>query len=76
MNGGGGGGVLWYLGFEGLKNWDLGFGGVKLFGIWDLGKICGIWDLELINLNILSEIHILFKITVKDQILVTYNVRL
>ena len=57
---GGGGGVLWYLGF--------GIWGVKKFGIWDLGgkiiwdlgKIFGIWDLRLIKFNILFEIHILF----------------
>ena len=53
--GGGGGGVMVF-----------GIGGVKIFGIWDLGgkiiwdlgKIFGIWDLRLINFNILSEIHI------------------
>ena len=58
----GGGGVMVFgdLGFEGLKNLGFGILGVKLFGIWDLGKIFGIWDLRLINLNILSEIHILF----------------
>ena len=51
---------IWDLGFEGLKILGFGIWGVKLFGIWDLGKIFGIWDLRLINLNILSEIHILF----------------
>ena len=51
---------IWDLGFEGLKILGFGTWGVKLFGIWDLGKIFGIWDLRLINLNILSEIHILF----------------
>ena len=44
-----GGGVLWYLGFEGLT--FLGFGE----NIRDLG----FHDLRLINFNILSEIHIL-----------------
>ena len=43
---------IWDLGFEGLKNLGFGIWGVKLFGIWDLGKIFGIWDLRLINLNI------------------------
>ena len=40
--------------------------GVKLFGIWDLGKIFGIWDLRLINLNMLSEIHILLIYKILD----------
>ena len=35
--------------------------GVKLFGIWG-----NIWDLRLINLNILSEIHILFIYKILD----------
>ena len=52
--------MLWYLGFEGLKNLGFGIWGVKLIGIWDLGKIFGIWDLRLINFSILSEMHILF----------------
>ena len=56
--GGGGCYGIWDLGFEGLKILGFGIWGVKLFGIWDLGKIFGIWDLRLINLNILSEIHI------------------
>ena len=41
---------IWDLGFEGLKILGFGIWGVKLFGIWDLGKIFGIWDLRLINL--------------------------
>ena len=57
-NGGGGCYGIWDL--RGWKFWDLGFGGVQLFGIWNLGKIFGIWDLRLINFIILSDIHILF----------------
>ena len=60
---------IWDLGFEGLKILGFGIWGVKLFGIWDLGKIFGIWDLRLINLNMLSEIHILliYKILILDD---------